>query len=76
MKEKLTPMRAVGRLSNPFMYEAQMFECGAILNPMVRLDDYLNAKGREGWKLHTIERLGLTSFFCVWEKLDYGEGRG
>lgn len=75
MREKLTPMRATARLSNPFMYEAQIFNCGLPQNELIRLDDYLNAKGREGWKLHTIERLKEGSYFCVWEKLDYGEGK-
>jgi hypothetical protein len=62
--------KAVARLSNPFMYESQMFYCGIDLS---RLDAYLNAQGREGWKLHTIKRIGNDHFFCVWEKLDYGE---
>jgi hypothetical protein len=69
------PMTAIGRLANPFMYETQMFFCGG-LNPLVRLDEYLNAQARDGWKLHTIERVTHEAFFCVWEKLDYGEKKG
>lgn len=72
---KQTPpkeIRAIGRISNPFIYETQMFHCGIYLS---RLDDYLNAKARDGWKLHTIERVTEEAFFCVWEKLDYGEAK-
>jgi hypothetical protein len=67
------PMMAIGRLTNPFMYETQMFHCGLDLS---RLDEYLNAQARDGWKLHTIERVTQEAFFCVWEKLDYGEKKG
>lgn len=71
--EKLTPMTAIGRISNPFMYKTEMFQRGIDLS---RLDQYLNAQTRDGWKLHTIERISHEAFFCVWEKLDYGEKKG
>lgn len=73
-KEKpLKEMRAIGRIVNPFMYETQMFHCGIDLS---RLDEYLNAQARDGWRLHTIERITHEAFFCVWEKLDYSEKKG
>lgn len=71
MREKLTPMQAIGRISNPFKYEAQLFASPATLDPMIRLDEYLNAMARDGWKLHTIDRVTPEMYFCVWEKLDY-----
>lgn len=72
MRKIPIPWAATGRLTNNFIYNAQVFECGP-LDSMVRLDDYLNAMAREGWRLHTMERLAPESYFCVWEKLDYGE---
>lgn len=63
-------LTAIGRISNPFMYMTEMFYCGLDL---LKLDEYLNRMGRLGWKLHTIERVTQEAFFCVWEKLDYGE---
>lgn len=66
------PIKAIARISNSFMYETQKFHCGIDLS---RLDEYLNAQARDGWKLHTIERITDEAFFCVWEKLDYGEAK-
>jgi hypothetical protein len=67
-------MRAIGRISNSFMYEAQLFHCGP-RDELVSLDEYLNAKAAEGWKLHTIDKIEDGEYFCVWEKLDYGEAK-
>lgn len=65
-------MKAIGRISNPFIYEADLYYCYA-LDHMAELKRYLNSKARDGWRLHTVNRLEHGQFFCVWEKLDYGE---
>ena len=70
-QEKLPPMRAIGRLSNPFIYTSSIVYYSK-LDPST-LDNGLNAMGQKGWKLHTIERINNELFLCVWEKLDYGE---
>lgn len=72
MKEKLTPMRAIGRISNPFIYEAETLYCGS-LDVMSELTLHLKLKAEDGWKLHTIKREADKRFFIVWEKLDYTE---
>jgi len=69
-RKQLRPLVAIGRLSNPFIYQTQMFYCGVDLE---RLDAYLNDQARNGWKLHTINRIDEKFFFCVWERFDYGE---
>jgi len=74
MKEKLTPMTAIGRISNPFMYEATLCQPNRPYD-LESLSECLTEKAREGWKLHTIESRGDGFYFCVWEKLDYGEAK-
>ena len=73
-KENPKEMRAIGRISNPFMYEATL--CKPVPPyDLESLSEYLTEKAHEGWKLHTIESRGNGFYFCVWEKLDYGEAK-
>jgi hypothetical protein len=52
-----------------FQYDVESFDP---THEGLCLQDYLNAKAREGWKLHTIapvQRAGYTVYLLTWEKL-------
>jgi hypothetical protein len=68
----MTEIQAIGRLSNPFLYQTNFIHCRPI-DETKDLDFRLNAMAQDGWRLHTIKHVKSGVFFCVWEKLDYEE---
>lgn len=65
-KRKIAPIAMLPGAS--FEYETNVIHTGPD-DDLCRLDDFLNAKAANGWRVHTCQRIGDGSYFLVLDKL-------
>lgn len=67
----MPPPGAIAWRSPRFQYDVEIYD---VEHEESSLNDHINAKAREGWKLHTIHPIERPSYFVyqlTWERLDH-----